>query len=125
MLCDLVKNCVSASPIKACMRMTQGAFQRWEFILTDARGEAVDLTGQQVEFTIKDGPGGNVKYTHTNTPGDHADPTNGKTIFDIDHTAFSESTTDVLQWVFTVERIKATSEVLLHLTGQFILDPVI
>lgn len=124
-ICDLQTNCASVSPASACMRVPRGTDSMWEFILTDARGEAVNITGNQVEFLIKDKPGGTTKYSKTNQPNEHADPTNGRTAFTIAHDAFDETTTDFLYWLFEVWRIKASGEMMLHISGRFVLEPTL
>jgi hypothetical protein len=122
---DLKTNCASVSPAKACIRVPRGTDTIWEFVLTDARGESVNITGNQVEFLIKNKGGGITKFSKINLPTEHVDPQNGRTAFTIPNDAFDETTTDILFWFFEVWRIKASGEMMLHISGNFILEPTL
>jgi hypothetical protein len=117
---------VSVSPSKACIRVPRQTDSIWEFVLTDARGEPVDITGDHVEFLVMDKPDGVIKLSLVNDETEHMDEENGRTSFGIDHHAFdAETGIDILFWVFEVWRIRASGQMALHLSGTFVLEPVL
>lgn len=92
------------------------------FVLTDALGVPVDLSGDEVKLTIKDYIGGTQKIQKTNTT--HVDPTNGYTTFLIADTDITVSV-DILFWVYEVRRIQAGGNEGVHITGKFIAYPAV
>ena len=98
----------------------------FEFIclLTNAVGDPVDITPDEVVFTVKNYKGGSVKLQKTNTPYSHFDGSGGRTRFSIDAT---DITPDVpprgFLWVFEVRRILPSGKEFVHIEGTFNVEP--
>jgi len=107
--------------------MVVDADSTFTFILTNARGEAVDITGDSVKLTVRDVKGGTLKLQKTNGPGAHDDPQNGKTSFTITRTDITATPADeTFFWVYEIRRIDAgTSQEHVHLEGAFVVEPAV
>lgn len=86
-------------------------------------GEKVDISADSVRLTVRDYKEGAVKIQKTNASGEHTDPTNGKTTFDIAPADFVDVQDDeTVNWVYEVRRIQPSpgDEETVHLMGDFI-----
>jgi len=119
---DLDK-CVSIVPSVVNLRLVNDADTSIEFILTDGKQNPVDITSDDVKFTVRVTHGGTQKLQKTNAAGSHSDPTNGKTIFKVTHTDITDALTDLnTKWVYEVRRMIAGGDEAVHITGAFIVD---
>lgn len=127
MTCTKKNPVVSVAPAKFDIELARGTDNEIEFILTDALGEPVSLTDSDVTFTAWDAIGGTVKLgPKINTVGNHTDPQNGKTAFQIDRTEIDDETNTSTKtfWVYEVRRKQVTADLEnVHLTGQLIILP--
>jgi hypothetical protein len=103
----------------------QGTHVTVEFRLTED-GAALDITNDTIKVTVKDGFGGITMITTiTKGPGEHSDPTDGKTL--ITWTKAMTTTpfpTDELYWKYEVRRVAATSLAeVVYIHGDFKLMP--
>jgi hypothetical protein len=118
---------VSLAPSQVDLRFMDGTSGAVEFLLLDYRGDAVDLSEDDVVFSIKESLGGLLRLQKTNHPEDHSDAVDGRTRFDIDTGDIALGTTVETTWVYEVRRIEAapsTNEAV-HIIGKFFIDPAI
>jgi hypothetical protein len=94
--------------------------------LTDDLGEPVDLTADTVKLTARDYKGGSLKLQKVNGPGEHEDPTNGKTAFKIEPGDIVDTQTeDTFYWIYEIRRIQASGDEAVHIEGPFIVEPAV
>jgi hypothetical protein len=120
--------CVDLSVEPDCYNLSivRGTLNRFEVVLTDGFGKAVAINNDTVEFIVKDDPGGSVVFSKSNGPGEHSDPGQGETIFEIDETdTASASETAYTYWVYEVRRTTITGDLYVHITGGFVVRPTI
>jgi len=111
---------ISIVPVQIDLEVTYKTNFSIECVLLND-GEPVDITTDSVRLTVRDYKGGTAKIQKTNTTGEHAEPTNGKTIFDIAPADFVDDQTDEnVDWVYEVRRITSGNEEYVHIQGDFI-----
>lgn len=121
-----INEAVSIVPSIEAIRMVQGTDATFEFVLTNGDDEVVDLTADDVVLTVRDEKGGTVQLQKTNEPGDHIEPTQGRTSFDLAHSDFAAELSDEHAfWVYEVRRIRASGKEAVHIEGAFILDKAV
>ncbi len=123
-VCDKLKlnGCVAIVPSEICIRIVKGTDNIFEFVLLDGKGEAVDIRVDDVTLTVKDYVGGTTKISKSNLHGTHLDGENGRTLFTIAGSDITDTSNDVLYWVYEVRRTQPLGQEHVHLTGPFIID---
>jgi len=93
------------------LEVQQGTDVSIEVQLTDGAGVAVNITNDTIKVTAKDAFGGTIKIpTKTISPGNHTDPTAGKTAFSWSKIETATSTsTDEVDWKWEVRRVLSGS----------------
>ncbi len=119
-------DCVSIVPARICMKLLRDTDATFEFVLTNGRGEPVDITLDEVRLTVREYIGGSIKIEKANPGGTHIDGPNGRTRFsfvpgDITDTQGS----DTFYWVYEVRRIQPSGDEAVHITGEFLVEPAI
>ncbi len=124
MTCDTAQRvCIRPANIDVCLvRATTNVL---EVVLTDAAGVSVDITNDTVKFTVRDGPGGTVEIAKSNGPGEHLDPTEGRTEFTIEKTEIDDEVarTTETYWFFEVRRITPAGVENVHIQGRLVITP--
>lgn len=123
---DQTPQTLDLTPEIVHLDVQQGTDNAIEFQLTDNDGNPVDLTNDNVKFTARDEFGGTVTIaTKTNSPGQHLDPANGKTIFVLTKTDLETLTPDSqTTWKYEVRRVfAATNYEVIYIHGNLILEP--
>jgi hypothetical protein len=106
------------------MIVTDGTHNVFEVLITDAEDEPIDITNDTIIFTVKDEVGGTTKLQKSNSPGGHADPTNGITSFTISQTDIpSVSPYEVREWVYEIRRRDVGGIERVHIQGTFTVNP--
>ena len=112
MTCDTAQRvCIRPANIDVCLvRATTNVL---EVVLTDAAGVSVDITNDTVKFTVRDGP------------GEHLDPTEGRTEFTIEKTEIDDEVarTTETYWFFEVRRITPAGVENVHIQGRLVITP--
>jgi hypothetical protein len=89
-------------------------------LLTNEVDSAIDISPDEVIFTVKDYKGGTEKIQKTNPPYSHFDGPGGRTLFHIDPTDIAIATPPRnLAWVFEVRRILPSGLEYVHIEGDF------
>jgi len=125
-MADATPQVLDLTPEIINIECQQGTDVVVEFQLTDNAGTAVDLTTETVEFTAKDGFGGEVTIaTKANGPGQHSDASTGKTVFVLTKTDTATATpTDQVGWKYEVRRVFAISlREVVYIHGDLTLMP--
>jgi hypothetical protein len=114
-------------PATVNIEAMQGTDITIEFQLQDGAGTAVDITNDTVEVTVKDAFGGTTKIaTISNGPGDHSDPTAGKTQITWGKADTAPSPADQVDWVYEVRRVLSGSEKeVVYIQGTLSLFPTV
>ena len=122
------QSCVDVCVVPDCYNLSivRGTYNRFQIILTDGDNKAIAINNDTVEFIIKDDPGGSVIVSKSNGPGDHSDPANGTTIFEIENAdSLAANETTSTYWSYEVRRTNPLGDVFVHITGQFTVRPTI
>lgn len=119
---------LSLTPANYTIELVQGVDSVIEFQILRG-GLPVDITNDTIDFTARDGYGGTVTIaTKQNLPGQHTDPTNGKTVFLLSRTdtrVVGSEGYDV-RWVYEVRRIMASSGYqMVHISGDLVLKAMV
>lgn len=120
--------CVDLKVEPTCYNLSivRGTLNRLEVVLTDGFRKAIAINNDTVEFIVKDEPGGTSIFTKSNGPGEHSDPGQGETVFEIDETdTASADETRYTYWVYEIRRTTIAGDVFVHITGDFIVRPTI
>ena len=130
MSCNICENeiCQGIEPSKICLTVPRDVDSVLTFVLTDGEGNTVDLTIDTVEFTVKDTHDGTVKIDYKNEPGEHLDPTNGRTQIEIlkaDISSVAVPADESQSWKYEVRRIDDDDKEALHIEGDFIVEPTV
>lgn len=103
------------------------ALANLEFTITDANGNAIDISSDDVKFTIKTAPGGAcVVPTKTSTAGAHDDGPNGVVLFTVTKADISTASPTIdTCWWYEVTRCVGQDPLneQVHIQGQYILSP--
>lgn len=96
-------------------------------LLNATTSAAIDITSDDVKFTAKDALGGSVVKiaTKTNSVGEHSDPTNGKTRFQLTKEELVLATATAQEaWWYEVRRvISGSSDEVVYMHGQLRVKP--
>ena len=111
-------------PSEIGLQIMQGVKTQLEFILTDERGEVVDLTLDTVELNVRDYFGGTLQIEKSNGPGEHEDPVNGQTRFAIEKGDISAMTENA-NWVYEIRRLLPSGDEAVHIHGPFFVSPAV
>ena len=104
--------------------MYRGDDKIYELEVTDKQtGNAVDITGTTIKLTLRETPTDSIFLQKSNGPGEHSDPSNGKTEFAIDAADTSSLSNEKHTYVFDVEITKTDTKVETLLIGKFIIIP--
>jgi len=110
------------TPSVVNLSVVYGANASFDFYLTDGYGRAIDITGQDVVFTVKDQKGGTQKIQKTNSTGEHSEPTKGVTTFSLTPSDWTGIQNDCcVAWVYEIRRKNGTDEYV-HLEGVFTVE---
>ncbi|NIQ91000.1 MAG: hypothetical protein GWM98_04620 [Nitrospinaceae bacterium] len=130
MSCDACTKVVGAIvaivPSEICVEIIRGNYTPFEFHILDESGDPVNISADAVRLRIWDEPGGTLKIEKENGPGEHLDPTNGRTKIYIEADDISDPQgSDRLYWVYEVRRLigESETETKVHISGQFIVEP--
>lgn len=121
-------DCEEVAIIPACIdiRVVRGSDNTFEFIITNGEGQAINITVDDITFTIKDTIDGTVTFQETSLAGFHLDAAGGKVAFTIPRTAIDDEAEATVEtfWVYEVRRIEGgAGEQHVHIKGEFIIDP--
>jgi len=120
------EGCVSVAPSQVCIRMVRGTTNTFEFILTDAEREPVDISADEVRLTVRDYYDGAIKIQKWNLPGTHLDGPNGRTSFTFSVEDTSEgSAIDITFWLYEIRRVRPGGAEHVHIQGRFLIDPAV
>ena len=86
----------------------------------------VDITNDRIKFTARDSDGGVITInTKTNVPGDHVDPSNGKTLFRLTQTDTLSDPTSKVVWSYEVRHIDESDREFVFVKGRLNLLPTV
>jgi len=106
--------------------MVRGTTNTFEFVLTDAEREPVDISADEVRLTVRDYYDGESKIQKWNLPGTHLDGANGRTSFTFTVEDTSEgSAIDITFWLYEVRRVRPGGAEHVHIQGRFLIDPAV
>lgn len=106
---------VSAIGTQRDLWVVRGTTQSLIFTLKEKGADdvtfvACDLTSETVKFTARTSLNGTIVFEKTNEPGDHVDPTAGKTMFQVERTDLATlPTREYVTLVYEVRRITDAS----------------
>lgn len=100
-------------PRETILRSTRSTDVPWKVTVYDANDVVVNITADDVVFTVRDKVGGTVIHQKTNTVGEHATPAGGITHFEF---ADTETDTEVstlpreqVNWIYDVRWISGAN----------------
>ena len=118
---------VAIQPACVDIQVERGTDNIFEFVLTDAAGDAVNINADDVEMTVKNAFDGTEIFKKTSLASTHFDGDNGTVEIivakeNIDDEAFPNASTF---WVYEVRRIGPgpNNDEQVHIKGQFEVIP--
>jgi len=122
----LVCPALSVEPQCFDLSLVWGTDNELEATITDGDGKAIAINNDTISLTVNESVGGAAVFVKTNGPGQHSEPGQGQTVFEIDAAdTATASATAWTYWIYEIRRTTAGGDTRVHLTGQFAVRPTI
>ena len=120
---------IPISPACVEVRVRRGTDTVLDFVLTDGAGRAINITIDDVVFTLKDSIDGVVLDQQTSSAGAHYDAIGGRVVFELPRTLIDDEAEPECDtfWVYEVRRIVGggAGPQHVHIQGEFIIQPAV
>lgn len=120
---------VSVLPACVDIEVVRGTDNTLLFVIADSRDKAINITNDDIVFTVKEKYSTPILIQKTSPAGSHYDSVNGQVQFIIDKEDIDDEVdqASVVYWLYEIRRIvgNPTNDENVHIYGKLIIHPTV